>query len=305
MKKPILVLFAFMVFYVGFIAYSDFNNFYLNLSAFRFEFLPLILTVSFLGMLIKSLRQQVFLKKIKVNISLKENILLFLSGLSMIVTPAGSGELIKTYFLKTKYGYKPAKTFPLVIIERFHDLLALITIVTISLSLTEFTEAKIIVIIVMGFLLIVYIAIRIKKLFLKIIKILGSIKKLHKFIESITESYSGLYELTSKQTMAKGWSISMVGWSMDVIVVYLVFVAFDTDLDILYTTMVVFSSVLFGAISFLPGGIGVTEISVVQFLTQKGLEISFATTIMVMIRLVTIWFATVLGFITARFFLRK
>ena len=42
----------------------------------------------------------------------------------MEVTPAGSGKLIKSYYLKKKFGYGISKSFPVFIIERFYDLLA-------------------------------------------------------------------------------------------------------------------------------------------------------------------------------------
>ena len=116
------MLFGFLIFYVVFIAYSDFQEFSINISQFEFSYLPIILAFVFLGIMIKSLRQQLLYKQIEVFISFKTGILLFISGLSMIVTPGGSGELIKSYYLKKNFGYSLAKTFPVVIMERLLDL---------------------------------------------------------------------------------------------------------------------------------------------------------------------------------------
>ena len=122
LSKKFFFLFGILIFYVIFIAYSDFEEFSINISQFDFSYLPIILAFVFLGIMIKSLRQQLLYKQIEVFISFKTGILLFISGLSMIVTPGGSGELIKSYYLKKKFGHPLAKTFPTVIMERLLDL---------------------------------------------------------------------------------------------------------------------------------------------------------------------------------------
>ena len=100
MSKKFFFIFGILIFYVIFIAYSDFEEFSINISQFDFSYLPIILAFVFLGIMIKSLRQQLLYKQIKVFISFKTGILLFISGLSMEATPGGSGELIKSYYLK-------------------------------------------------------------------------------------------------------------------------------------------------------------------------------------------------------------
>ena len=80
------------------------------------------------------------LKEVDVKISLKTGFLLFISGLSMIVTPGGSGELIKSYYLKKKFNHKISKTFPTIIFERLFDLVSvsmILLIVSIILQNTQ------------------------------------------------------------------------------------------------------------------------------------------------------------------------
>ena len=122
MSKKFLLLFGILIFYVIFIAYSDFQEFSVNISQFEFSYLPIILGFVLFGVIIRSIRQQLLYKQIEVSISFKTGILLYISGLSMIVTPGGSGELIKSYYLKKNFGYPLAKTFPVVIMERLLDL---------------------------------------------------------------------------------------------------------------------------------------------------------------------------------------
>ena len=108
-----------------------FQEFSTNISNFDYSYLPIIITFLFIGIIIKSSRQQILYKQIGVNIPFKTSILLFISGLSMILTPGGSGELIKSYYLKRRFDYPLAKTFPAVIIERLQDLTAVVGILLI------------------------------------------------------------------------------------------------------------------------------------------------------------------------------
>ena len=303
MSKKFLIIFIALIFYVAVIAYSDFEQFFDNVSKFRFELLPLILGLGFIIMLIKGLRQQLLLKKIGVKIPLKNSILLYLSGLSMIVTPGGSGELIKSYFLKTKFGFKISKTLPLVFVERLHDLIALLCIIVFTLIIIQNHPTSIVVGIVASFTILGYTALRFKILFEKILKFLRKIPVLNKQLNNLSESYDGLHLMTSGKTTIKGWLLSLIAWGLDAVVVYLVFVGFDLNLELVFTTFVMFSSLLFGVITLLPAGLGVTEISAIGFLTEKGVSLSMATSIIIMVRMVSIWYATAIGLITTRFFL--
>ena len=131
MNKIFLVTIVIVIFYIGYIGYSDFNEFSNNIKNLKFEFIPIILLFSFIPLAILTIRQKILLESIDIKISNKENFLLYLSGLSFIITPGGAGEAIKTYFLKKKYNHKIAKTIPLVLVEKYTDLISVITIIAI------------------------------------------------------------------------------------------------------------------------------------------------------------------------------
>ncbi len=62
---------------------------------------------------------------------------------------------------------------------------------------------------------------------------------------------------------------------------------------------------IFGAISLIPGGVGVVEGGFTVLLTQQSLPLSLAISIVIFIRLTTVWFATIIGFIAMYFNMRK
>ena len=292
LNPAIFVVLLAVAFYAIFIAYSDFDKLSSNIEQFKFEFLPLILLFSFLGIIVLGFRQNILLKTVGIQISVKENILLYLAGLSMIVTPVGAGQAIKSYYLKKKFGCSVSKTLPLVLVEKF-------------LIFTQINEIIILDVIMIFLIIIIYIAFRIRRIFNKIIRIFQNISRLNKFLVSISESYESLHAMTSAKTIFKNWFFGILSWSLEAMAIYLVFLAFDVDLGFILTTLITYSAILLGAISFIPAGVGLTEISATNLLENHGVELSLAVSIILMMRVVTIWFSTVLGFITTKFFISK
>jgi len=304
MSKKFLAIFLILIFYILIIAYSDFNKFTENIFQFHFEYLPLILGIIFASMLVKGIRQKLLLKKIGIELSSKNSILLYLAGMSMIITPGGSGELIKSYYLKKKNGYSQSKTFPLVFVERFYDLLAIVSIIFFTLILFQIIEVFIVATFALGLLTVLFFSMRSKRFFSFLSKFIVKIPKLSKFVKNIEESYPSFQSLTTSN-IPKNWLLSFLAFGLDAIAVYIVFLGFGLDFDFVFTTMVSLSSLLFGVLTLVPAGIGVTEVSFVSFLTQEGISLSLATSIIIMIRLTGIWFATGIGFITTKLLFQK
>jgi len=305
LPKKFFFLFGILIFYVIFIAYSDFQEFSINISQFDFSYLPIILAFVFLGIMIKSLRQQLLYKQIEVCISFKTGILLFISGLSMIVTPGGSGELIKSYYLKKNFGYPLAKTFPTVIMERLLDLTGIAGILLIVGLLLDNYNIISLMLILLSTLSLIFASGKKKKLFNFLLSIIEKIPILKKQASSFSESYQVFGELTSGKIMTKTLSLSFFVWMTDAIMIYFIFMGFNLNFDIIFSTFSVYSSLLLGSLTMVPAGIGVTEVSFVEILRGEGVDTAISTSLVILFRLVTIWFLTVLGFCATRYFLKN
>ena len=304
MPKKFFFLFGILIFYVIFIAYSDFQEFSINISQFDFSYLPIILAFVFLGIMIKSLRQQLLYKQIGVFISFKTGILLFISGLSMEATPGGSGELIKSYYLKKNFGYPLAKTFPTVIMERLLDLAGIVGILLIVGVLLDNHNIIFLMLILLSTLSLIFASGKKKKLFNFLLSIIEKIPVLKKQASSFSESYQVFGELTSGKIMTKTLGLSFFVWMTDAIMIYFIFMGFNLNFDIIFSTFSVYSSLLLGSLTMVPAGIGVTEVSFVEILRGEGVDTAISTSLVILFRLVTIWFLTVLGFCATRYFLK-
>ena len=305
MSKKFFLLFGILIFYVVFIAYADFEKFSINISEFDFFYLPIILAFVFLDIIIKSVRQQLLYKQIEVSISFKTGILLYISGLSMIVTPGGSGELIKSYYLKKNFGYPLAKTFPTVIMERLLDLTAIAGILLIVGLLLDNYNIILLMLLVLFTVSLIFASSKKKKLFNFLLSILEKIPILKKQAPSFSESYQVFGELTSSKIMTKTLGLSFFVWVTDAIMIYFIFIGFNLNFDIIFSTFSMYGSLLLGVLTMLPAGVGVTEVSFVEILKSEGVDTATSTSLVILFRLVTIWFLTVLGFCATRYFLKQ
>jgi uncharacterized protein (TIRG00374 family) len=222
----------------------------------------------------------------------------------MTVTPGGFGSIIKSHFLKKSFNYSNSKTFPLVFVERFHDFLAVTTIIIISLFFSYLWQSFILVMISSILLIFVYLLAKKNFLLIKFLSKFKKIKFISKFVPTL-EFAESLVLLTKWKTMFKSWLLSITSWSIEIISFYYVFKMFEIDMNFLEIGQVVYTSILVGVLSFLPGGIGFTEGSLIALLIERGYELSLATSTVLMLRLVTIWFATMFGFTLAHKFLRN
>jgi len=287
MRKSIVWIFlASILLYIALILFSDVNEISEQFNHIRIELVFLVFVVGMASHIIKIFRQKELLQIVNEKISLKQNLIVYLAGLSLIFTPGGVGVFIKSHFLKQKFDIEHNKSFPVIFLERYHDLMAATTIVLVSLLISFSWLSATLVIISFFLLLGVYFLINNLNVFSFVQNRLSKIKffadKLFEF--SPNESF---FILTRPKAMTKGWLISMAGWSLDSLAVYIGFLAFGVDLGYILTSQIYFTSLGYGILSLIPGGIGITEGITEYLLVKQGLAISVASSIVIFTRWVS------------------
>lgn len=219
----------------------------------------------------------------------------------MVISPGGIGEVIKSHFLRENYNVSISKTSPIVFVERFHDAFAVISILVVFQLFNGISFLALPIYIVGTFLLTGLLLVRNRKILETFSSKLTKLKFFKTYKQNSKEFNESVITLLNKKSIFCSWGFSIISWMFDAIGIYLCFLAFDINFDFILSTIIGFSSILFGAISFIPAGVGVTEISFVNLLTQYDVEFSLATALVFFVRLASIWYATILGVITTKF----
>ena len=303
-RKFLWVILLVVVFYVVFILVSDVEKIFEHFLQIRAEFLFLILFLVFLSHIVKSFRQKELLNNLGEKIPWVQNLVIYMAGLSLINTPGGVGTFIKSIYLKNQFQIPTNKSISVIFMERYHDLLAGTTIILVSIFM-YFSSVSISLLIISSVILIgVYVLIKNKRFSEFTYKKISKIKFISKNLPDDITSNS-FYILTNSKNMTKGWLFSIFGWCIDSMAVYVAFLVLNVDLGYILISQIYFTSIGYGVLSFLPGGIGVNE-SIADFLlVQQGLELSVATSLVILTRLTTTWFATIIGIGFTRNILKK
>jgi len=303
-KGLVIVLVLTVVFYAGFLFYGDLNSIGELFFQINFWFIPLILIFRFFAIILRSFRQKLFLQSLGIKISTKFNTLVYIAGLSMLVSPASTGTVIKSYLLNKKFGTEYSKTIPIVITEKYHDILAPISIISIMLIFIDVFEVRLIAVILSIIILAIYVFTRKKNLLQKIIHKTSKIKILNKFQENFLDHYDSIHTLSDKKPLIYGWLIGIFATLIDGVGIYLGFVALGIDFTFIESFVLVYLPSIIGVISLVPGGFGISETGMLGLFVQFGLPISIATTAVLFTRLTGIWFSFAIGAITNIFYLK-
>lgn len=299
-KKFFLITISAITIYSIFIIYSDINLVYDQIINFDFSFLPIILTLIFLSWLMLFFRWMILLKNSGIDIPLKDNFLIYFAGFALSVSPGKSGELLKSVLLKNKFNIKRTTSVSIIFIERFYDVIGavLVTLTGIVYLGVEFVPA---IIIASSLIILILFSIYSKTSFKFFINIITKFKFLKKFSVSIENSYNVIREASSLKIALISSSLTVVYRLIEALAIYCVLLGFGIDIVPYFVLAATYSSsIILGAVTMIPGGLGVTEGSFAGLLSLQNIEIGTALVLAVIIRFFTTWYGVIVGFISLK-----
>jgi uncharacterized protein (TIRG00374 family) len=243
------------------------------------------------------------LKNLGIEISFKDNFMVYLAGLSMMLTPAGSGSLIKSFLFKKIHNFDYSKTIAVGIQEKFYDILGPIIVLSFLLLFIDFDEIKIIVLILL-ILLLFFIFPKSKKIISFLISFLKKFKSLEKTNLSIDQFYNYYSLLINKKNLSHFIPLSIFATLVDGVALYFAFLSLGIDLNYFESITSVYLPNIVGLITFIPGGVGVTEAGMLSILIGLGIPIASASAAVLFVRLTGIWFYVLLGIFSKIYLLK-
>ena len=299
-NRLILVLVAAVGIYAIFLFISDYNIISEKISSFKINYLPLILlfvSASWIPLIIK---WHLLLKNCEIHVPLKKNILVFLSGAAFEITPGQIGVLIKSQILKTSFNIPRTRTVPVIFIEKVYDLVGAILASIIGIIILGIEPYLIIIAILVLTIIFFFMYYRpASKLFFERIT---KTKFFSKYVENVSEFDKIIQKSMNVQVSIVCILLAVTYWFIISAAVHYTLIAFDINiLDYLKVIAIYVTSVLLGAISFIPGGIGITEGTLAGLLTLEGIDVSTALILSVMIRVLILWYSVSIGFIALKF----
>jgi len=266
---------------------------------FRWEFLPLILVLTLFNYFWRFLKWQYYLGRLEIDIHWLKSLLIFLSGLSMAITPGKVGELLKSYQLKNSTGAPISRTSPIIIAERLTDGIAMIGLAITGLVLYRFGWELLLSLFIL--VTITILVIQNRRLSLALLSFGERLPIVSRIAHLMGTFYESTFTLLQWRPLLLTILIGLISWSGECAALFFVYaglgIAISLDLFIKSMFILAISS-LVGSASGLPGGLGTADgsmLGLTHLLITPSKAIAGAATLL--IRLCTLWFGLGLGVI--------
>lgn len=221
--------------------------------------------------------------------SINRHIIIYLSGFAFTASPGKTGELMRGVYLD-RLGIPFRYTFMSFLSERFFDVIIALFLGTYFL-IGHFGVAFCVL---SGALLILPFTIY------PCITLALSLTKEEIWLESLR----ALRSLWGMVTTLKSQLCTLLAWSAQGLILSLMLQGVGVEVSIAMAISIYCLSLLIGAASLIPSGLGVTEVGMIWLLTQIGVDSSIAIIASLITRMLTLWPAIGIGLICA-FVLKK
>lgn len=296
-RKKLLISIALAgLLYLGFTIYAEVDQLIFAFRQFNWFLIPLILLLTLFNYFARFLKWQYYLSLLNVKIKTSDSISIFFSGFVMSITPGKMGELLKSYLVKEVTGTSVSTTAPIILLERLTDFVSLIIIAIVGAYFFEFGKE---ITVGVGILFLgIIIVLGNRNLALPLIKFLERFKFLHKYIESFHIAYESSYKMLRLKPLLLMLLLSTVAWFFECLGYHIILSNFGVELGLFWASFSYAFATIVGAVTMLPGGLGATEGSLTFLVIQEGFSKEIAVASTFLIRVVTLWFAVLIGVIS-------
>lgn len=283
--------------WAGLLFYGDVGEIAEATSVIPLGILFASLLLSTLNYLVRAVRWQKLLQTVGVEIPMGESTIVCLAGLSMTLTPMKVGEILKSALLKRSRGIPVATTAPVVLAERITDLAAMVLLGSIGSLVLD----RGIWVAVAGTLFVAAImaVCTIRPVGHFVLRCCAMLPVLKHRIASLRDAYDNLGALVAFGPFVGGTLLGFVAWGTHCLALWVLVGSFaGVDFSLSDSLFAYATPLLAGTLSMLPGGLGLTEASMAGLLQElggPGMTPAIAAASTILIRLVTFWWAIVVG----------
>ncbi len=294
--------------YLFFIFNSDTKKILSTMTQLSFVDWLIILSCSFSSYIFRFVRWNKYISSFQHVIPLKRHFAYYLAGLALTTTPAKAGETVRSLYL-LPYEVKISQSLASFFTERLLD----VTVMVLLASLLFFTFPDlnkkysyfILTLLMALIILLPLLSTRLPQQLLNSIIIKLKKNKFSQMLGYLVALLQSAHQLLTLKMLSQGIILGIIAWVLNGLVFYLILekIGFPIALDLALSIYAI--SILAGAASFIPGGIGATEALMGLMLLAINSEPHIAIAVPILTRLATLWFAVCVGLIANAYLSRS
>lgn len=292
--------------YFGLALWSGLGKIRDSLAIYQYSTFAIACGLAFGNYVLRFLKWEFYLARLEIrHVPKLDSFLTFLSGFVLTVTPGKVGEVFKSLVLFETHEVPMTKTAPIVVAERATDVIGIV--VLIAFGSIGFEGGLTWAAIGAGLVAALIITVGNKRLSMWLISLVARLPgKLGKIAPKLEAAYESLATMLRFKNLIVPSLLSAAAWTLECLALWVILGGFGQKTSIPLSTFFYATSTLVGAIVPVPGGLGVTESSLMAQMTGLGhVDQGIATAAMILVRFATLWFAVVVGFIALSWMKRR
>jgi uncharacterized protein (TIRG00374 family) len=294
--RVVLGIAAGVAVYVGFSVWADAARVAAALARFRWSAAALACGLALGNYAIRFGRWEYYLRVLDIRVRRADSLLIFLAGFALTVTPGKLGEAVKAFLLRESHKVPVARSAPIVIAERVTDLLALLLLAMVGVFTFDVDRRFLIagaVLVGVGIAVV-----SIEPLAEAALAITARLPGLRRATPKLRQMHESTAALLRPGPLLTATAFSVASWFLECLAFWVVVGGMEgAGVALRAATFIYAAMTVAGALSFLPGGLGVTEAGMLALLVRlgTGLDRGSAAAATFVTRACTLWFAVALG----------
>jgi uncharacterized protein (TIRG00374 family) len=244
---------------------------------------------------LRFVRWQAYLRAMEHPMPWWPSLRIYVAGFALTTTPGKAGEALRGVLLK-RWGVPYATSLAAFLSERLSDLLAVVLLTL--LGLTAYPAAQPLIAVAAGGVLIAFTVLSNQRLLGRLHGAVKGSSYIGRLLGHLFEILLQARRCHAPMLLVGATGLSLVAWAAEAWAFHLILTWMGLEVPFAFSVFVYAISMLAGALSFMPGGLGGAEGVMVALLIWKGAGSADAIAATVLIRLATLWFAVGLGVIT-------
>lgn len=301
-RRLVLVMLLAIAIYGAIVLYRGVDQISEQFHDYRWWTFAAACGLAFTNYLLRFLKWEYYLAKLDIRgVPKGESLLTFLSGFVLTVTPGKVGEVFKSLLLHETRGVSMVRTAPIVVAERVTDVIGVVVLIAIGSASFRGGAVWASAGGVLVFALLVFVAS--ERLSSTVVdwlpRLPSALGRLGARMQpKLHQALSELRVLTTPRRLVWPTLLSVVGWSLEGVGLWVILGGFGHDAPLAMTAFFYATATLAGALVPLPGGLGVTEKVLEEGMAGVGgVPEAVATSSMLLVRFATLWFAVAVGFV--------
>lgn len=278
-----------VVFYVGMTTQADWEELGAAFSALSGALWVQVVVLSLLSYLFRFTRWHHFIGAMGHKVPILRNLEIYLAAFALTLTPGKAGETIRSVYL-LPYGVSYPHSIGAFLSERLLDLVVVGVLASLALSLFPEQQQWMFAAIACSLMVILLVRSRVNNL------IGGRVGRNAVFTHA-TNLIVTVRLLLSGRRLLVAVPLSLAAWLAQGASLYLIVAVLGYELAAKTAVAIYCLSILAGAVTFIPGGLGATEVALALLLSRAGLSLTDAITASLVSRSLTLWLAVGIGLV--------